>query len=358
MRFSVLLGLCLLVVLYLSRVTQLQAANILVIESYHAAHPWVISNTQGLNSRLSSDEQLHFFYLNAKSLTPSQLTAQAELAWQTYQRLKPRLVILSDDNAIDLLAKRIASAGTPVVYLGMNGNPRQGGLYGLNNITGVLERPLIKRNITEMSQLLGSPQKALVLFDDSEVSRITLSETFRGADSWRIGNLQVDVKQSNEYNKWQQSISQAKAQGYALIFIGLYHTLRNPAGEPVDAEQALAWANGATSVPLFALWDFSVGAGKCVGGLVMSGYEQGSAAGELALQILQSDAPKSLTPRTAARGEYLFSRQEMARWQLTLPPKLDTPKSGVIKRNLVPACGEWPNKKTPSTDGVFVQRLT
>ena len=194
MRFSVLLGLCLLVVLYLSRVTQLQAANILVIESYHAAHPWVISNTQGLNSRLSSDEQLHFFYLNAKSLTPSQLTAQAELAWQTYQRLKPRLVILSDDNAIDLLAKRIASAGTPVVYLGMNGNPRQGGLYGLNNITGVLERPLIKRNITEMSQLLGSPQKALVLFDDSEVSRITLDETFHGVHSWRIGKLQVDIK--------------------------------------------------------------------------------------------------------------------------------------------------------------------
>ena len=123
MRFSVLLGLCLLVVLYLSRVTQLQAANILVIESYHATHPWVISNTQGLNSRLSSAEQLHFFYLNAKSLTPPQLIAQAELAWQTYQSLKPRLVILSDDNAIDLLAKRIASAGTPVVYLGMKVTP-------------------------------------------------------------------------------------------------------------------------------------------------------------------------------------------------------------------------------------------
>ena len=326
MRHGVLLGLCLLSVLFLGRPTYLQAAEILVIESYHATHPWVISNTQGLNAGLASTEQLHFFYLNAKSLTPSQLTTQAELAWQNYQRLKPSLVILSDDNAIDLLARRIASAGTPVVYLGMNGNPRQSGLYGLHNITGVLERPLIKRNITEMSQLLQAPKKALVLFDGSAVSSITLNETFHGADSWRIGKLQVDIKQSNEYAQWQESISQAKSQGYSLIFIGLYHTLLDPAGEHVDAEQALAWANRASTVPLFALWDFSVGAGKCVGGLVMSGYEQGSAAGELALQIMQGHASKSLPPRTAERGEYLFSRQEMARWQLSLPPKLDTPQ--------------------------------
>ncbi len=59
----------------------------------------------------------------------------------------------------------------------------------------------------------------------------------------------------------------------------------------------------------------------------MSGYEQGSAAGDLALQILQGQAPKNLSPRTAARGEYLFSRQEMARWQLTLPTKLNTPQA-------------------------------
>lgn len=332
MRCRVLLGLCLLSLLCLSRpspllAADLQAAEILIIQSYSTSHPWVISNTQGLNARLSGAAQLHFFHLNAKSLTPSQLATQAEQAWLTYLKLKPTLVILSDDNAIDLLAKRIATAGTPVVYLGMNGNPRESGLYGLNNITGVLERPLIKRNITEMSQLLQAPKKALVLFDDSAVSRITLYETFHGADTWQIGNLQVDVKQSNEYNSWQQSISQAKAQGYSLIFVGLYHTLRDPAGEHVDAEQALAWANGATSVPLFALWDFSVGAGKCVGGLVMSGYEQGSAAGDLALQILQGQAPKNLSPRTAARGEYLFSRQEMARWQLTLPTKLNTPQA-------------------------------
>lgn len=52
------------------------------------------------------------------------------------------IVVLSDDNAIDLLAKRIAAAGTPgMVYLGVNANPRQNGLYGYHNITGVLERP-------------------------------------------------------------------------------------------------------------------------------------------------------------------------------------------------------------------------
>lgn len=326
MGYRVLFALCLLPLLWLGKPSPLYAAEILIIESYHATHPWVISNSLGLNARLAASHQLHFFYLNAKRLSAQQLTAQAELAWRYYLELKPSIVLLCDDNAIDLLAKRIAAAGPPVVYLGMNANPRQNGLYGYHNITGVLERPMLKRNISEMSNMQGHVQKALVLFDASPVSQTAVHEAFSGETHWRIGKLQVDIQLTNSYSQWQAAITQARQQGYQQIFLGLYHTLRDAADQPVDAEQALAWAGNSTTLPLYAFWDFSIGPGKCVGGLVLSGYEQGAATSELVKQVLLGSPSESLPPRTATRGEYLFSRQEMTRWQLTLPTKLTAPQ--------------------------------
>lgn len=93
------------------------------------------------------------------------------------------LVILGDDNAINLLARRITADNTPVVYLGMNGNPRDHGFYGVKNLTGVLERPLMKRNVHEMGQLADGAKRALILFDDSEVSRTAIEAEFGSKNS-------------------------------------------------------------------------------------------------------------------------------------------------------------------------------
>ena len=40
---------------------------------------------------------------------------------------------------------------------------------------------------------------------------------------------------------------------------------------------------------------------------------------ELANAILSGTAPGALSPRAASRGEYLFSKSELARWHLTAP---------------------------------------
>ncbi len=47
----------------------------------------------------------------------------------------------------------------------------------------------------------------------------------------------------------------------------------------------------------------------------------GAKAAELVNAILAGAQPKTLAPRAALRGEYVFSKSELARWQLTLPDK-------------------------------------
>ena len=123
--------------------------------SFNRARPETLAQGQvliaGLQQYLKGEHHISHLYLDTKRQPhqdPERLVSQGMAA---YQARKPALVVLGDDNAISALARPIAALGTPVVFLGMNENPRPKGLVGHPLITGVLERPLLKRNISEMS---------------------------------------------------------------------------------------------------------------------------------------------------------------------------------------------------------------
>lgn len=299
----------------------LWAAEILVISSYHPANLWDQSYSASLKEHLKGDHHISHFYMDTKRQPRKELDQIAEQAMSVYSRLNPALVVLGDDNAINALARRIATEGTPVVFLGMNENPRHKGLVGHPRITGVLERPLLKRNISEMSQLMGGLDKALVLFDRSEVSRTAIEDEFNRQTEPRVGQTRVSNQQFDDYGRWQEAVLTSRQRGYGALFIGLYHTLVDERGQHVDEQQVIEWTNRHSPVPLFSFWEFSVGKGRAIGGLVLNGHAQGEKAAELVNAILAGTSPGSMSPRAALRGEYVFSREELARWQLQLPPK-------------------------------------
>ena len=299
----------------------LRAAEILVISSYHPANLWDQSYNTSLQEHLKGAHHLSHFYLDSKRQPRQEVEQSTARAMSAYRQLKPDLVVLGDDNAINALARPIAAQGTPVVFLGMNENPRHKGLVGHPQITGVLERPLLKRNISEMSQLMGGLGKALVLFDASEVSRTAIEDEFTTPDEQRVGQTRVNSQQIDDYRRWQEVVLASRQNGYEALFIGLYHTLTDERGVHVSEKQVLTWTSQHSPVPLFSFWEFSVGKGGAIGGLVLNGHAQGEKAAELVNAILAGTTPESLSPRAALRGEYVFSREELARWQLRVPPK-------------------------------------
>ncbi|MDM5102851.1 ABC transporter substrate-binding protein [Aeromonas salmonicida] len=300
---------------------RLWAAEILVISSYHAEYLWDQSYNASLQTHLNGKHHISHFYMDTKRRPHDEFDLMAEQALAFYRQLKPDLVVLGDDNAINYLATEIASLGTPVVFLGMNENPRHKGLVGHPKVTGVLERPLLKRNISEMSQLMGGIKKALVLFDSSNVALTAIEDEFKTQTDLRVGHTRVNSQLIGDYSLWQEAVLNAKRNGYDAIFIGLYHTLVDDTGKHVSEQTVLAWASVHSPVPLFCFWEFSVGTGKAIGGLVLDGRDQGAKAAELVNAILAGAQPRMLAPRAAVRGEYVFSKQELARWQLTVPEK-------------------------------------
>ncbi len=301
------------------------SSTILLIESYSADFEWDAGYRAALQERLTPAWQLQSFELDTKRLPPARQAAMADQAWELYLKLKPALVILGDDAALSMLAPRLAASATPVVYLGINNNPRA---YfdpaRTHNITGVLERPLAKRNVALLRKILPTARRVLFLFDTSMTSAVIFHEIFQRTARQQIEGLEVDVKLIDGWRAWQDEILAVRGNGYDAIYLGSYQAVRDDGSAPPSAANMLRWSSAHAQVPLFGLWDFFVGADKAVGGLVLDGREQGMAAADIALRILGGAAPGSIYPVTAQRGRFVFSRTQLARHHITLPPEIAT----------------------------------
>lgn len=315
---------CGLLLLWLWPLLAFAQAKILVIESYHQGFAWDQSYIQGLEEVLGESYQLSYFEMDTKRLPPAEHANRAELAWQRYLELQPQLVILGDDNALKYLGRRFAQTSVPVVYLGVNNNPRHYHVHQRFNITGVLERPLIKRSINIIQQISQQQLKRiLVLSDNSTTSQYILSDVFNHRKRQWISGVDVELRLISDWTEWQHVVSSAKQQGFDAIAYALYQSLIDENQNNVNAEQVIAWSVSHSPLLSYGFWDFAVGQNKTIGGLVMVGYEQGKIAAEMAYTILSTGAvPRTLGPKTAEKGRYLFSRSQLQHYNITLPENI------------------------------------
>jgi len=299
--------------------TKAFSAHILVVESYHAEYLWDIEYKKGLQESLGKEHQFSFVEMDTKRVLKRRIKFKAEMAWQDILSLRPDIVVLGDDNALKFLAPKLRHTSIPVVYLGINNNPRNYDVVGATNITGVLERPLLKRSVLLTKEILTQANKGLVLLDSGATSIASLNTEFDNQSHIKVGDLKVEVELIERYPLWKEKVLNAKKNGFDFIFIGLYHTIRNSYGEHVNAEEVLSWTSKNSPVPTFGFWAMSIGAGKASGGLVLSGVEQGKEAAEIIKAILAGEPISEMRPRIAEKGRLLFSSSEVNKWKLVIP---------------------------------------
>jgi hypothetical protein len=295
--------------------------TILIIESYHTEYPWDKSYIQGIKENMPKDYVFHIFQMDTKRISESEYEKSAQKGWDFYLEKKPDLVFLGDDNALKFLGPRFAKEKTPVVFLGINKNPRTYGVTASANITGVLERPLLKRSIVEMNKLLKF-KRVMVLFDSGATSRIMLDETFYGQERMTILNIDIHLKRIGSWETWQKTVKEAKTNGYDAMIIGLYHTIVDKNNTHIDAERILNWTSKNTPIPPFAFWDFAVGPGKTIGGLTLFGKTQGQTAADMANKILNGTPPNKIQVIHGKKGKFLFSKSQLRKHNIRLPAEI------------------------------------
>ncbi|NRD72122.1 sugar ABC transporter [Shewanella sp. VB17] len=298
--------------------SQIHSKSILIIESYHSEYPWDNSYIEGIKEGLKGDYEFHTFQMDTKRIDQSEFDKSAQDAWDFYLQTKPSIVFLGDDNALKYLGTKFAEVDTPVVFLGINNNARAYNIHSATNITGVLERPLLKRSIVEMKKVVDL-KKVLVLFDSGTTSKVTFDEVLKSKEKIQISGVEAHMKLVGSWNVWQETIKSAKNEGYNAIFIGLYHTIVDENNQHISADEVIRWTSENTPVPPFAFWDFAVGSDKAIGGLTLFGKSQGLLAADIATQILSGAQPSKIQVKTGEKGKLLFSKIQLKKYHIELP---------------------------------------
>lgn len=293
------------------------AADVFVVHSYHPEYPWLQTYYKAFKAKLET-EQLDDFYLDTKRLPEKAFRLQAEKALAQIRKAQPKVVVLADDNALKYVGPLVKGSGFPVVFLGINSNPR----YYVDvddQVAGMLERPLMKDCITVLMRVQPDFRKILVLMDNGVTSQAILETVWSNKKTSKIGWAHIDLVMTSDLSEWKNAVRTARSKGYHAVLMGNYARMMTDAGKPVSVREVSEWTSQHSDLPVFSFWRYGISDRMAIGGFVMSGAEQGSGAAQIVNRYLKLRRFLPPAIRTPSQGEYIFSRTQLKRWQIELP---------------------------------------
>ncbi len=297
--------------------------KVLSISSYHAAFPWTRGCEQGLEAALGPAYRFEYHYLDSKRRPLDEVRAKAERLWQAVLDDPPDLIVLGDDNALHLLGPKVAQTAIPMVFYGINQNPRHYFSKGLlpANVTGVIERMPVRISFRYFSKLMPKARRALVLFDRSATSQALIEQNFASRLSPRFAGIEVDYRVVEGWQSWQQAIE--GAQNYDFILLGTFFTLRDSVLGTVPAEAVVRWSAAHSAVPILTTQSFAVGADGALGAVLIEPHHHGRVAAGLVRRILQEgQRPIDLRPEMDREALFFINAAQLQRFGLQMPDNL------------------------------------
>lgn len=294
------------------------AKRVVFIHSYHLHYPWVEQYSSGFLSTID-DITLFEYEMDTKRKHQHDFLNIADNAWLFIQQHQPDLVVLADDNALKMLGPRLLNKNIPIVFLGINANPRNY-LSLRANISGVLERPLMKRSVAMLKQIDPKYRRVKVLMSNSVSSRVILNTSFSNKNRQKIMGIDVTSSMLDTFQAWKKEVSISKKEGYQAIILATYGALKDNKQQHVPLNTVSEWTSKHSPIPVFAFWSFSVGKNKAIGGFLISGRQQGiEAAKKVNYFFKTGNMPHISTP---TQGTLMFSQHELDRWKITLPKQI------------------------------------
>jgi ABC-type uncharacterized transport system substrate-binding protein len=215
----------------------------------------------------------------------------------------------------------IAQKGTPIVYFGINNNPRNYFNTLPVNMTGVLERTPIVPWLRYLRQIFPDARKALILLDESVTSQAIVDVVFQSRTAIIIDGMNVDYKMTGTFNEWKSIVKNAGS--YQILLMPTFHSIKSDTGAPVSVNTVIEWTSANSHVPDFTNQDYTVSDTGVIGAYVIYGLNHGRMAGEIARSILLDNTPmKDIPPKTDREGRFFFNRKQMERFGITLPESI------------------------------------
>ncbi len=300
--------------------------NLLILDSYHQGFPWSDEERAGFLSRLQEvypDLNPSIEHFDAKRF-PEQndLVRVKDTLVAKYRNLRFNLLVVFDNPALDtaLRYSKELFPGVPIVFAGIN-NYQPSLIAGHPKITGVAENLDIAGGLRLALQLHPKAKEVLVIRDYT-----TTGLTVRREMEAILSEFQERVKvRFTPPATFDEVLAEMKAMppdGLALIL----SFVTDRSGYSPTVAEGVRFLTSNVSIPVYALHEIRLGHG-IVGGMLLSGREQGRRAGDMALRVLDGEDPSKIPVDTKSTAVPMFDYKQLTRFHIPLSA---LPKGSIV----------------------------
>lgn len=294
----------------LSSPAQAEHRNILILHSYHVGYKWTDDIHQGIMETLaprSGQVSLHVEYLDMKRYYSEARYYQTAL-WmgQKYATTPIDLIITTDDTAF-IFAKEFGQTlfpDTPVFFCGTN-YLDQADLEGLDNYFGITETADISSTLQTILDLLPATRQVFIVNDTTVTGQRVHQEIAAAIDRFRSllsFTFLEDISMADLVTRVSR-LPENSVILYTFFF-------RDKTGQAFEYDQSISLIRRQAKRPIFGAWDFNLDLG-IVGGMLVSGKEQGIAVAQLALSWIDGTPLEKLPRVTSSPNRFIFDHREM-----------------------------------------------
>lgn len=322
------LSLMLLVIFFINYGTQYGLAqdrpkkSVLVLNSYHKGYKWSDSTIEGIASVLGPNARNIELVVEDMDTYRIQDNGYIHQLYETYRykfhEKKFDVIIAADDPAFSFLLRYHEELfpGTPVVFCGVN-YFEDAMLTNQELFTGVVEGQDIQSTL-QLALKLHPGTKNIYVVNDNTITGKAIEKTLQ--DAVPLFSDKVNFISLRGYNMEQIKETLAHAPPESLIlFLILF---QDATGQTFSYSESISAIAASSSIPIYGVWDFSLGYGL-VGGMLTSGYYQGELAAMLAQRILNGEKPAAIPVVKNSPNHYMFDSSQMKRFNIQnaeLPP--------------------------------------
>ncbi|MFH2093016.1 MAG: ATP-binding protein [Pseudomonadota bacterium] len=299
--------------------------RVLILHSYHQGNKWTDDENSGILEVLGHNRpgfQIETEYMDTKKIADDQYFTQLfEIYTRKYKKIHFDVIVSTDDNAFFFLRnyRDKLFPGTPVVFCGVNFF-KPSYLDGVKGFTGVNEDADLKGAI-DTALALHSKTRKLVLITDATETGQRIREHFIQIIPQYSDKIELSILDDLEMREIQEIVS-ALEQDTLVLFTFFF---RDRKGVFFDYYESNELITGNVQVPVYVAWDYSMG--HAVGGLMVSGIDQGRVAGQIAQRILDGEFVESIPVVMESPNRHLFDYNQMVRFKIR---PSDLPKGSTI----------------------------
>lgn len=290
--------------------------QILIVHSYHKGLRWTDTVDAGMMNAIAqrgSAFETHTEYLDTKRNSDEQYYLQMRNLFQyKYRGARFSAILVSDDDAYTFMLRFSDELFpmVPVVFCGVNyftdfTDERLHDVY-----TGVVETFDILATISVALQLHPDTNRIVIVNDrtttgianrkiiDTVIPEFSLKVAFDYLEDLTVEELQAQLRQ---------------LKPGTIILLMTFN--RDRAGRVLNYDESIGLIAEAAPVPIYGVWDFYLGNG-IVGGMLISGRDQGRMAAEMALKIIDGSPVRSIPVVRQSPNRFMFDHRQIERFKI------------------------------------------